>query len=57
MCVNGDCTIGGDVSLGTGAIVTRGCTVGNGTRVGAGAVVLDDVPPGVTVVGAPTRPV
>lgn len=54
--VNGDCHIGDDVFLGTGAIVTRGCVVGNGARVGAGAVVLDDVPPGVTVVGAPARP-
>lgn len=54
--VNGDCLIGSDVFLGTGAIVTRGRTVGAGARIGAGAVVLDDVEPGVTVVGAPARP-
>jgi sugar O-acyltransferase (sialic acid O-acetyltransferase NeuD family) len=54
--VNGDCVIGDDVFLGTGAIVTRGCTVGAGARVGAGAVVLDDVEPGMTVVGSPARP-
>jgi acetyltransferase-like isoleucine patch superfamily enzyme len=51
--VNGDCVIGDDVFLGTGAIVTRGCTVGSGARIGAGAVVLDDVAPGATVYGVP----
>lgn len=55
--VNGDCHVGDGVFFGTGAIVTRGCSVGDGARVGAGAVVLDDVPPGATVVGAPARPV
>ena len=54
--VNGDCMIGSKVFLGTGAIITRGCTIGAGARIGAGAVVLDDVAPGVTVVGAPARP-
>jgi acetyltransferase-like isoleucine patch superfamily enzyme len=48
--------VGDDVFLGTGAIVTRGVTIGDGARVGAGAVVLDDVPAGVTVVGAPAAP-
>jgi serine O-acetyltransferase len=32
-------------------------TVGAGARVGANAVVLSPVPPGVTVVGVPAKPV
>jgi serine O-acetyltransferase len=48
-------TIERDVSLGTGAKVIGAVRVGAGARVGANAVVVDDVPPGVTVVGAPAR--
>lgn len=50
-------TIERDVSIGTGAKVIGGVRIGAGARVGANAVVVDDVPPGVTVVGAPARPV
>jgi serine O-acetyltransferase len=50
-------TIERDVSLGTGAKVIGGVRIGAEARVGANAVVVDDVPPGVTVVGAPARPV
>jgi serine O-acetyltransferase len=46
-----------EVSLGTGAKVIGPVRVGAGARVGANAVVVDDVAPGVTVVGAPARPV
>ena len=42
--------------VGSGAIVTRGCTIGRGAVIGAGAVVLDDVEPGVRVLGVPARP-
>lgn len=55
-------TIGGDVTIGAGALVGIGSTVLSGVSVGAGAtvaggaVVVHDVPPGVTVVGAPARP-
>jgi serine O-acetyltransferase len=44
------------VEIGTGAKVIGPVRVGVGARVGAGAVVIDDVPPGATVVGAPARP-
>jgi serine O-acetyltransferase len=45
------------VSIGTGAKVIGPVRIGAGARIGANAVVIDDVPPGVTVVGVPARPV
>jgi serine O-acetyltransferase len=50
-------TIEGGVSIGTGAKVIGPVRVGAGARIGANAVVVEDVPPGTTVVGAPARPV
>lgn len=50
-------TIERDVSLGTGAKVIGPVRIGAGAHVGANAVVVDDVPAGATVVGAPARPV
>ena len=50
-------TIESDVSIGTGAKVIGPVRIGAGARVGANAVVVDDVPPGTTVVGAPARAV
>jgi sugar O-acyltransferase (sialic acid O-acetyltransferase NeuD family) len=55
--VSGDVTIGRDVMVGSNAFVKEGLTIGDGARIGAGAVVLHDVPAGVTVVGAPARPI
>jgi serine O-acetyltransferase len=49
--------VGEQVSIGTGAKLIGPITVGARARVGAGAVVVDDVPPGVTVVGVPARAV
>jgi serine O-acetyltransferase len=46
-----------DVSIGTGAKVIGPVRVGTGATIGANAVVVDDVPPGMTVAGAPARPV
>jgi len=46
-----------DVNIGAGAKVIGPVRVGEGAKIGANAVVVDDVPPGVTVVGAPARPV
>ncbi|MEW6368644.1 MAG: acetyltransferase [Acidobacteriota bacterium] len=41
--------------LGIGAVATPGVKIGAWATVGAGAIVLNDVPPGVTVAGAPAR--
>jgi serine O-acetyltransferase len=43
------------VIIGAGAQVLGPVTVGLGARVGANAVVVKDVPPGVTVVGIPAQ--
>jgi serine O-acetyltransferase len=50
-------TIERDVTIGTGAKLLGGIRVGAGAHVGANAVVVDDVPPGATAVGAPARPI
>jgi serine O-acetyltransferase len=50
-------TIERDASIGTGAKVIGAVRIGAEARVGANAVVVDDVPAGVTVVGTPARPV
>lgn len=47
--------IGDRVFVGTGARVLGPITIGDDVRIGANAVVLDDVPSGATVVGAPAR--
>lgn len=47
--------IGDGVYIGTGAKLLGPITVGDGARIGANAVVIDDVPAGATVVGAPAR--
>ena len=48
--------IGDNVFIGAGARVLGAVRVGDNSRIGANAVVIDDVPAGVTVVGAPARP-
>jgi serine O-acetyltransferase len=50
-------TIGPRASIGTGAKVLGQVSVGANARVGANAVVLNDVPPNTTVVGAPAKAV
>lgn len=50
-------SIGPNVFIGTGAKLLGAITIGADARIGANAVVLHDVGPGVTVVGAPARPV
>ena len=49
-------TIERGASIGTGAKVIGPVRIGEGATVGANAVVVDDVPAGTTVVGAPARP-
>lgn len=48
-------TLEDGVIVGSGAQVLGPITVGKGARIGANAVVLTDVPPGVTMVGIPAR--
>jgi len=50
-------TLGDGVIVGSGAKVLGGFTVGAGARIAANAVVLDEVPPGTTMVGIPAKPV
>jgi len=48
-------TLGSGIFIGAGAKVIGGVAVGNGAKIGANAVVVEDVPPDVTVVGIPAR--
>lgn len=43
------------VMIGANAVVLEGCRIGEGSVVAAGAIVVEDVPPGVVVAGAPAR--
>jgi len=58
---NGNVVIEDHAYIGTGAIIKQGSpgnplVIGRGAVVGMGAVVTKSVPPGVTVVGNPARP-
>jgi serine O-acetyltransferase len=48
-------TIRNGVILGSGAQILGPITVGEGARIGANAVVVKDVPPGVTMIGTAAR--
>jgi serine acetyltransferase len=49
--------LGSEVWVGRGVAILGGITIGDGATIGANAVVTHDVPPGVTVVGVPARPI
>jgi sugar O-acyltransferase (sialic acid O-acetyltransferase NeuD family) len=53
----GSVTVDDGTLIGAGATVIPGVTIGSGATVAAGAVVVRAVPPDVTVVGVPARPV
>ncbi|MBI5442506.1 MAG: acetyltransferase [Deltaproteobacteria bacterium] len=55
--VSGCCRIGEGVDVGTGAKIIQGITLGEWSVVGAGAVVVRDLPPNITAVGSPARPI
>ena len=48
-------TVGNDVWLGYGVVVTKGVTIGDGCVIGANSVVTRDIPPYSVAVGAPAR--
>lgn len=55
--VNGNVTIGNRAYIGAGAIIRQGVSIGAGATIGMGAIVTSDVPPSMTVVGNPARPI
>src|SRR5215213_9662132 len=50
-------TVGDNVTVGSGAKLLGPIAVGDNAKIGANTVVVEDVPPGATVVGNPGHPV
>jgi acetyltransferase-like isoleucine patch superfamily enzyme len=50
-------TIEDDVWIGFNATILKGVTVGAGAVIQPGAIVLEDVPAGITVAGNPAKPI
>lgn len=48
-------SIGNDVWIAAGSIITRGVTIGDGAVIAANAVVTKDVPPYAIVAGSPAK--
>lgn len=55
VALSGEVTLGDRVFCGVGSVIVPGRSVGEGATVGAGAVVVADVPAGVTAKGVPAR--
>jgi sugar O-acyltransferase (sialic acid O-acetyltransferase NeuD family) len=53
--IGGRAVIGSDVVIHPHATILPGVKVGDGAVIGAGAVVMADVPPGVTMIGNPAK--
>lgn len=53
--ISGEVTIGECTFWGTGAKIINRCRVGDHVTIGAGAVVVRDIPSGVTAVGVPAK--
>ena len=49
--------IGSGVLIAAGAKILGNITVGEGAKIGAGSLVLEPVPPHITVAGVPAKPV
>ena len=52
-CVSGGCVIEDNVYLGANSSIREGLSIGAGALIGMGAVVVKDIPPGVTAFGNP----
>ena len=49
------CEIGDDVLIGANAVILEGIKIGSNSVVAAGSIVVEDVPSGVVVAGAPAK--
>ncbi len=56
-CLEGGVVVGEGAFIGVNASILPGVSIGAWSTVGAGAVVLEDLPPHVTAVGVPARPI
>lgn len=55
--LGGDVQVGDGVDLGIGSCTVQGISIGAWSVVGAGAAVVANLPPNVTAVGVPARPI
>ncbi|WP_312090350.1 acetyltransferase [Chryseobacterium sp.] len=53
--ISGNCEIGNETFVGTGAIILPNIKIGNNVTIGAGAVVSKDLPDHCTAVGIPAK--